>query len=139
MPINDLISRLESGEPVSAFTVRRMKPAEATVAEIREAIAEHPDHPVAAVFRSAIEGLLANQTVCVEHADLLALATNREVIVRREVLDGAWVVRKEIGGLRNPPSEPLTKFIDAPGMSVPPAVADALGDGDEEEDGTETE
>jgi hypothetical protein len=125
MGLGDLINRLEHGDEAQGLVVRRLKPAEATVGEIREACDAHPDHPIAVIFRQATHGMPPTQSLVVDHNDLLALATNRDVVNRSTVRDGAMVVLKEIGERRGaPPATPgpaeITQMVDEPGMQTMP-------------------
>lgn len=119
MALRDLIDRLEGGEEPQGIDVRRLRPAEASVGEIREAVNAHPDHPLAPVFRAAINGLPGSLRVTVDHADLLGLATNRQVNSRTAIRDGSVVSWREIGELRTPAPEEITQMVDTPGVSEP--------------------
>jgi hypothetical protein len=125
MGLGDLINRLEHGDEAQGLVVRRLKPAEATVGEIREACDAFPDHPLAEIFRRATHGMPSTQPLVVDHNDLLALATNRDVVNRSAVQNGAMVVWKEIGERRGAPvatpgPEEITQMVEEPGVTVEP-------------------
>lgn len=112
----DLVARLESGVSEGPLPVRRFAGVEVTVAEIREALAANPGHPLAWVFSRAVEGLSGAQKVAVDRNDLLGLATNHAVRTRRVVVGDEVHVMKEVGASlarkpapAPPPAEPAFK------------------------------
>jgi hypothetical protein len=140
MALDDLIGRLESGGRINSIDVRRFKPVKATVAEIREAAAANPDHPLASIMAESTYDMPASLQLVVDHNDLLGLATNREVHIRTSVQNGSRVSWKEIGELRtkvavsespeyspSTPQESVVRFIDEPGVTITEALEEDEG------------
>lgn len=121
--LKDLRERLEAKQPIpSAMQVHRIPVIKTMVQELRAAITANPDHPVAVIYKAAIEKLPKNvkpeRVLNVEKPDLQALLDNAEVITERAVEDvdgeARLVVTKRVG-------EPLKKSAKP---ARPPAAID---------------
>lgn len=99
MSLEDLKKRLsgELPEVGETIVVHEQSSFRVSVAELKEAIATHPDHPVGKVYAKAVRHLKDDAFVVVDRADVEGLIDNREVqtIVDRSE-EGVETRRKEV-------------------------------------------
>lgn len=138
-PLADLKKRLEEGnnlgETQPGMDVHVVSPVATKVAEVKEVIKQHPDHPNAKVFERAIRGMRDTDTVMIDKVHLQSVLENKEVIVKRSGINTeegpAIEIRQELGGDYKPPEEPdkaeATPTQPAEAAKSPPPVELTMG------------
>lgn len=96
--VQELLRRMQDGSQEKQFiTEHHIQIVALTVAELKQAIAHNPTHPLAGDFANAIANLPDTYEINVEQPTLQALIHNRPLITRKEVIDGKPILTKHLG------------------------------------------
>jgi hypothetical protein len=104
MGVEQIVKRLESGSRSQQSKVVIQQTAGVTAGEIREVIKANPGHPLSHIFSNAVGDKRDSTKLYVDRCDLLAIATNREVVRLQEDRDGVMVTIKQVGESLNKPA-----------------------------------